>query len=104
MPNYSTTDTYQETRRAVAVQAAELLRNPDTFTLTYDQVAALLGVAPATAYREVRDNGTLGGVAVIRVGAGQRRRILLPAQPFREMLGVLVEYDQHNDAPDPAGL
>lgn len=102
MPNYS--NNYQETRREVAVEAAELLRNPDTFTLTYDQVAAILGVAPATAYREIRDTGTLGGVAVIRVGAGQRRRILLPAQPFREMLGVLVEYDQHTDAPDPAAL
>lgn len=102
MPNYS--NNYQETRREVAAEAAELLRNPDTFTLTYDQVAALLNVAPATAYREVRDTGTLGGVAVIRVGSGQRRRILLPAQPFRDMLGVLVEYDQHNDAPDPAAL
>lgn len=84
-------------RRERQRAAAEKLRDPDTFTLTVIDVADALGVSHATAWRDAHDTGTIAGFPVIRAG----RRMILPAQPVREFLGIRLEHDQHDLAPDP---
>jgi excisionase family DNA binding protein len=52
-------------------------------TLSIGEVAALLGVSRNSAYQEAQ-SGEIAGVAVLRVG----RRLLVPAEPLRQVLGL----------------
>ena len=58
-------------------------------TLTIPEAALLLGVSRGAAYEEVKQSGTLVGVRVLKVGS--RPRLVIPAAPFRRMLGLEEE-------------
>lgn len=56
----------------------------EALTIKIAQAATSLGVSRNAAYAELKRTGMLAGVAAIRVG----RRLLLPAKPFYEALGM----------------
>ncbi len=62
-------------------------------TLTVEEAARLLKVSRGVAYEQVRQTGEIAGVRVLRVG----HRLLIPAAPFRTVLGLDEESD---DGPE----
>lgn len=68
--------------------AGHKLRDPNVATLTLAEAAEVLGVALVTAHAAHRATGHItDGVPVLRVG----RRLIVPAQPLRDRLGVIVD-------------
>ncbi len=53
-------------------------------TITIERAAEMMGVSRNHAYSVVARDGGLAGVAAIRCG----RRLLIPAAPFHEALGL----------------
>ena len=65
--------------------AIEVLRDPNTVTLTVKQFCEIFRIGKSTATQSIQRTGHLGdGLPVIRVG----KRILVPAHNVRKILGM----------------
>jgi hypothetical protein len=60
------------------------LIDPETVTFDVWEVAELLGISRPHCYHTIAETGTVGGIAVIRIGT----RIKVPAAPLRTLLGI----------------
>jgi excisionase family DNA binding protein len=71
------------------------LVDPATTTLDAVEAAVLLGISKSHCYHTIIEEGTLGGLPVIRVGS----RIKIPAEPMRKLLGITANNTQseHHD-------
>lgn len=53
-------------------------------TLDVEDSAKILGCGRAAAYADIKSNGTLAGVEVLRIG----RKIRIPTRPLLQALGL----------------
>jgi hypothetical protein len=67
-------------------QIMRFLMDPATTTLDASEAAVLLGISKSHCYHTIFEEGSLGGLPVIRVGS----RIKIPAEPMRKLLGLVA--------------
>ncbi|MCH8983826.1 MAG: hypothetical protein IH943_06935 [Acidobacteria bacterium] len=66
-------------------------------TITICRAAEMMGISRGLAYSVVARDGELCGVPVLHVG----RRLLIPAAPFREVLGLDAKRPTEPDVENP---
>ena len=59
-------------------------------TYSVPQASELLGIDRNTGYKLAREEGSLGGVPVIRLG---ERRLVIPRAPLNALLGIGSDHD-----------